>query len=126
MATALDMVTRALRIAGVLAAEHTASAPRAQAALDALNGMMFGLETRGIRLDHAVLALADTVNLPDAHIEPLTWMLAAQLGLEFGIPRQDVTAEAARHERALKATYAHVPEALLDSAYARSSARGVW
>lgn len=126
MATALDIVTRSLRIAGILAAEETASAARADTGLRALNGMMHGLETQGVRLAHATLALADTVNLPDAHIEPLVWMLAGKLGVEFGLPRPDVMAEAGRQERGLKAIYAYVPEAGLDPAYTRTSARRWW
>ena len=107
MPTARDVTARALRLAGYLAGGATASAEDAQSALDALNGMMHGLELEGVRLGHVDLTLDDEPALPASHIEALTWMLAARLVTEFGLDaRVDVATMAGEREIGLRAAYA--------------------
>lgn len=124
MATALDVLTRALRLAGILDAIETPAAEDGQAALAAMNGLMAGLELQGVRLGHVPLALADTVNLPLSHIEMLMWLLASRLAIEFGVAmRPELLPQIAAAEQALRATYFQVPEMAPDPALLATSAR---
>ena len=118
MATARDLTARALRLSGYLPGGATASAEDAQSALDALNGMMHGLELEGVRLGHVDLTLDDEPALPASHIEALTWMLAARLVTEFGLDaRVDVATAAGEREIGLRAAYAAPPTSTADPAY---------
>lgn len=83
MTTARDVVEGSLRKIGVYAAGQSVSAEDADDTLTALNDMMHGLEMDGVWLGHTTLALNDTVNLPDSHIEGLKAMLAVRVAPEY-------------------------------------------
>jgi hypothetical protein len=117
MVTANDVVKRALRLIEVIAAGETPAAEDAQDALTSLNRMLHGLELHGIYLGHTDLALADTVNLPDGHIDALENILAVRLAPEFGAnPSPIVVVQADSGQTLLESHYQVVPTMEIDGA----------
>ena len=107
MATASDVVSGALRLIGAIAAGESASASEAADGLEALNQMMHGLAHEGVHLEHAVLALAGSVNLPETHIEALKYLLAIRLAPEYALTPSPLVIRQADHGKAmLQAVYA--------------------
>lgn len=84
MATMLDIVKRALVLAGVYAAGETPSAEDASDGVDALNDMLHGWKKQGVDLDHITLAAADTLPVDDSYLEGIRYNLAARFFEEFG------------------------------------------
>ena len=125
-ATAHDVVTRALKRIGVLAAGETADADTAQDALKTLNQMLAGWELHGIRLNPPTYILTDLMQVPDAHIEAITANLATTIAPEFG---REVSAyllkQATDGKAGMQAAYAVVPVLAADRAYTRRMA-GDW
>jgi hypothetical protein len=118
MATAHDVITRALRFAGVLASGETAASDDAADALTALNQMLAGWEMEGIRMGLPALALTDTLAIPDAHIEGVVMGLAMVLCQEYGRqPGPVLLTRATRTRQALQAAYFQMPASRGDLGY---------
>lgn len=84
MATARDIITRALKRLRVLASGETPTSDEAADCLDALNDMLSAWAINGIDLAHLPLTLNDTLDVPDDHVEPITLNLARRAGGLFG------------------------------------------
>ena len=118
--TALDIIKRALRMVGELAAEtgEAPNAAQAEQALIALNGMLAEWEMEGVPLLLEPLTNTTTVTLPDSHLNALAWNLAVHLSAEYGRDAPPtVAALADRSFRTLQAAYANVPQAVVASEY---------
>lgn len=85
MATALDIVTRALRKINVVAIDEEASADESAEALDAMNAMMHGWKARNADTTHTTLALADDFPLNPEYEEPAIILLADKLAGDYGV-----------------------------------------
>ena len=69
--------------------------------------MMHGLAHEGVHLEHTDLALAGAVNLPETHIEALTYLLAIRLAPEYALtPSPLVIRQADNGKSLLQAVYA--------------------
>jgi hypothetical protein len=122
MATALDFISRALRIINVTAEGETPSAAQAADALLNLNGLLGGWEAVGIRIGLPELALADTINLPTSHFDPIVFNLAVSLATEYGAdPQQADIVKAQDGLDALRNMYAQTPILALEPEYYRRS-----
>ena len=98
--TANDVITRAARRINVLSGEEVLSAAEANDALTLLNELMIGFETKGIYYVHSAnLAATDTVNMPDAQISNLVWMLCEVMSNEYEASMSDKEMEASRNAR---------------------------
>jgi len=118
MATARDVIIRALRRIGELAAGEIPDATTAQDALAALNRMLASWELRGVRMMPPSYALADVMQLPDGQLDAIEENLAVKLAPEFGTDATaSLQAEADRGFRALQAAYAVIPPLRADPAY---------
>lgn len=125
MTTANDVITRALKKIGILAAGETASAEDAADGLTALNDMLYGLELVGVNLGHSALTLTSTVNLPESHIEGLECMLAVRLGPEFEREASPtVQGMAAMTEQLFASLYNATPRMYPDTALQRMPSMG--
>lgn len=88
--TALNLITRTLRLIGVIEAGETPSAEDSSDALTALNEMLFSWEKQRVPgLSHTALALSDNITLDDAWLEGLRFNLAVRLAPEYGNPVPD-------------------------------------
>jgi hypothetical protein len=99
MATALDIITRALRKIKVLASGESPSSEESADCLDALNDMLSAWSISGIDLAHTALALTDTLDVPDDHLEAIRLSLAERVADDFGAqlsPRDAMLAEEGR------------------------------
>lgn len=83
MATARDIVTRALRRIGYLDAGNAAKSDDAASALATLNGMMHAWAGRGLTYTHTTLTINATFPLLDKHHEGVIAMLAVRLTDDF-------------------------------------------
>jgi len=84
MATALDLVTRAMRKLRVIGSGEEPTAAEGADCLSALNDMLAIWEIEGIDLAPTALVLSDTIDLPDSHIEALCANLAIAIADDFG------------------------------------------
>lgn len=113
MTTASEVVTGALRLIGAYGVDETPSAEDAAAGLVALNQMLAGWGIEGIRLEHAPLALGDTLPYPDDHERPIRFNLAVELAPEYGAAATlspTVVRTADTGKRMLKAVYTTPPK----------------
>lgn len=86
MATASDIITRALKLVRAVPAGETPSDEEMTDALDALNDMLHSWALKGIDVGHTTLGLTDTVTLPDAYLKAVRYNLAVELAPEYGVP----------------------------------------
>lgn len=85
MATALDLITRALQDARVYSAGEEPSAADGQYCLDLLNDMIHEWSIDGIDLAFVNLATTDTIDVPDSHLSAIRYNLAVRIvGSGFG------------------------------------------
>lgn len=87
--TAQTLVSDALRWIAVIDGEETATAAELVSGLDALNGMLFNFPPRGINYTHAALAATDNVNIPDAQLRNVMFLLGQELAPEYGVTLSD-------------------------------------
>lgn len=125
MATALDVITRAMRLIGALAEGEAPSAAQASDALVSLQGLLGEWETRGLRLGSVVdvtYATADTINVPITHINALTYGLAVSLVPEYGAQAamQTLAPLAERSFDALLTQYTQPARVPLDPAFTQT------
>lgn len=129
MATALDVITRALRMLGAVSTGEVPSADEAADGLTTLQGMLGQWETRGVRLGGAVdltYATATTIPVPVTHYDALSFNLAVALAPEYGKSGEALAAiipQAERTFRMLQAQYCKVPSIGADPAVTRQ--RGI-
>jgi hypothetical protein len=110
MATASDVIKRALLLIDQIAHSETLSGDQAVTALNALNQMLHGWELEGIRLQHSDVALADTLPYPDDHIRAITYNLAVEMAPEYGYePAATVVRTADQGKQALSRAYSRPP-----------------
>ncbi len=83
MATALDIITRSLRLINAIEAGETASAEDAVDSLAALNEMVFGWENVGIEIGWASVGQSDTLCVHDKYLEAIRYNLAVRLAAEW-------------------------------------------
>jgi hypothetical protein len=108
---ALDLISRSLRLANVIAEGETPSAAAGADALAALNAMLAEWEIKGIRLGLPTLTLSSTIPLPASHENPIVYSLAAMLAAEYGAPLNPTLAAMADAGMSAMATmYVRPPE----------------
>lgn len=119
MATAGDIVNRALRLLGVVGIGYAAAAEEMQEGLAAFTAMMAAWENEGVYLGPIAgdpLAVATDIPLPPSHEEALQYNLAKRLAGEYGRALKPEQLEIAENGfRALQAAYAEVPEMCPDA-----------
>jgi hypothetical protein len=118
MATARDVITRALR-------KRKVSDPTAAELVDGLedlNDMLAAWAIDGIDIQHVTLASGDTVDVPDNHILTLALSLAERL-TEYGSPLEPEDIMAAERGRtALRALYFSIGDLTSDNPLSRCNA----
>ena len=129
MATANELITRALRRLGILAEAETPSANTASDCLVLFNEMMAGFPTRGIHYAHTTLASgSSTVNVPDEQTRNVMLMLCQEIADDFSITIGSFLAGSIKDAKdALVAYYYTIPPAVGDRALMRrTSGYGLW
>lgn len=126
MATALDVIRRAMRLIGALAEGEVPTAEQAADGLVSLQAMLGEWETRGVRLGSVVDATystADTIPVAVTHLNALAFNLAVVIAPEYGAADrlQVVLPQAERSFDALQAQYLVVPIAGVDPALTSQS-----
>ena len=126
MATALDVISRSMRLIGALANGEVPSADQAEDGLTALQAMLGEWETRGVRLGSVVdatYANASTVPVPITHLQALAFNLAVVIAPEYGRgdALQAIIPQAERAFDALAAQYCVVPVVGVDPALSQQS-----
>lgn len=96
MATAQDVVRRALVLIGVIEAGESASAGEMKDGVDALNDMLHGWAAEGVDLAHTTLKQGNTLLVDDSFLEGIRFNLAVRIAPEYG-----ATVPARVDERAL-------------------------
>ena len=114
MATALDVISRAMRLIGALSTGEVPSADEAKDGLSSLQAMLGEWEGRGVRLGAVVdteFATADTIPVPVTHLQALAFNLAVVIAPEYGRGEalQAVIPQAERSFNALRAQYVRAP-----------------
>ena len=101
MATAGDVINRALRLIGVAEAGEAASSEDADICLTALNDMLRDWERRGLSLGFsAASTIGATLDVPAHAIRAIAYNLAVEIAPEFSSPvPQNVFNEADRGYR---------------------------
>lgn len=104
--TARDIVTRAMRMLGVVIIGNAISEVEATNGLTALNAMMHGWKGQGVDIGHIDLTLNDNIDLADQFVNGCTALLAVEISSEFTVPiPQAVALAAANGWAALQAEY---------------------
>lgn len=100
---AIKLITRSLRLIRSVDADEAPEAKAAEDALDALNQMLIRWEADGISLGWASVSdVQDDLPLPEEAIEAVTFGLASQLAIEYGVaPEAKVEQIAGRGYNAL-------------------------
>lgn len=84
MATASQIINRALKRLRVLGVGQSPTANETADCLEALNDMLFAWNANGIDLAHIALASSDALDVPDDHVEAIALNLARRIGGLFG------------------------------------------
>ncbi len=81
------MITKALRKAGVIRENQSASAEQNRDAIDTFNGLMSQFDADGVDLgDYPVTVIGDTLDLEREHEEPVKTLFALALQIDHGLP----------------------------------------
>lgn len=113
MTTALEIVTRAYRKAGISASNEPLTAEMGAEGIEALNDMIFGWKLRGVDVTHVALALADTFALGAEYVEGTVYLLASRLSPNYSLPP---AFDADDWFRGIQATYTAVTPVVLPKA----------
>lgn len=100
MATARDLITRALRRGHVIGSAETASAEQSSAGLDTLNDMLEAWRDEGLDLGLSTLSLSATLAVDDGAIRAIVYNLAVEVANDEGIAVSATTALNAERSRA--------------------------
>jgi hypothetical protein len=103
--TALDLITRALRKIKVLASGESPTSDEADDCLLALNDMLASWSINGLDIAHTTLALTDTLDVPDDHLEAIRLSLAENVAGDFGAQMAQADVIAAQDARAALKAY---------------------
>lgn len=83
---AIKLITRSLRLIRAIDADEAPDAKAAEDALDALNQMLARWEADGVSLGWSrMVAVQDELPLPEEAVEAVTFNLASQLAIEYGV-----------------------------------------
>lgn len=96
MATAQDVVRRALVLIGAIEAGESASAGEMKDGVDSLNDMLFGWAALGADLVHETLAQGETLLVDDSFLEGIRFNLAVRIAPEYGATVPAYVSELAR------------------------------
>ena len=97
MAKANDIVSRALRLLGVIASGETIEASTGADALSVLNALLAEMHEAGIGLpDYNLSGLTDTLASDAADVEALAYQLAIRIAPEYGLSLTPEAVAAAR------------------------------
>lgn len=113
MATVLQIVTRALRKAGVAAHDETPTADEVTNATDALNAMIHAFKLEGVDFTWTDQDAADTFALDDEYHEGTVYLLASRLSPDYTLP---LTFDADNWFRSFQANEITPPTATVPSA----------
>jgi hypothetical protein len=105
MATALDVITRALRKLGVYAAGEDPTPRTPRIALSRSTTCLRDGRSTALTLPHTTLALTDALDVPDDHLEAITLSLAERVASEFAAQISPVDAAIADQGRAAIRAY---------------------
>jgi hypothetical protein len=83
MATAIDIITRALRLINAIEAGEVAQAEDAVDGLAALNEMVNGWENAGIHIGWSNVGQSDELLVHDKYLEGIRYNLAVRLAAEY-------------------------------------------
>lgn len=87
MATAAQIVDRALRKIGVVASDTAATADESANGLEALNMMLAAWKLAGVDISHTALAAGDTFPLADEYEEGTVYLLASRIAPDYEVPQ---------------------------------------
>ncbi len=98
-----DMITKALRKAGVIRENDSPSAEQSRDAIDTFNGFMAQYDADGIDLgDYPVTAVEDVLDIEREHEEAIKAIFALILQIDHGLSRDEgLTALAKRSDKFL-------------------------
>lgn len=120
MASARDVIKRAMRRIGVIAAGEDPSAEEAADALRELNGMMTNFPREGIDYAHSWLSLTDVLTIDDGLCDYVGDCLAKRIATEYGRPiGPDIEEAADTGRRMLQAAFKSPRGADIDYAISR-------
>lgn len=105
MATALDVITRAMRKLRVLGIGKDPKDAEAQEGLTELNNMLAEWAIDGIDIAHLTLILSDEIDVPDDHLTAIVLCLAARLGGTYGAALSEADAGSLDHRLAILRAY---------------------
>jgi hypothetical protein len=127
MATARDVLKRALRLIQAKAAGEEPTADEGQDGLTTLNRMLHGFPAQGIEYVHATIDnLTDELNVPDEHLESIEYLLAMRLAPDYEREAsKDVMDMAENAKRYLQGAYVKVPTVGVDSGLQDMPSQGV-
>ena len=111
-----DMITKALRKAGVIRENESPTAEQSRDAIDTFNGLMAQYDADGVDIgDYPVTAVADVLDIEREHEEAIKtiFALALQIDHRLGVD-EGLTALARRSEKFLLRNTAVRPEANLN------------
>lgn len=110
MATANDVIRRAMRISRVLAVGQNPSAIELSDCLTILNQMLYSWGAKGVNFNLATLADSDTLAVPDDALMAIEYGLAMLIAPEFERPIDPMVAGVADEEfRRLQRDMGYVP-----------------
>lgn len=105
MATALDIITGALRKIRVLAIGREPKAAETEHGLTALNEMLSTWRINGIDLAPTALLSTDTLDVPDDHLETIRLSLAERIAGDYGAQVSPIDSGIAADGRAALRAY---------------------
>lgn len=117
MTTALTVIEGACRLIGILAEGEALTATQSSDALESLNNMVAAWELDGIAIGAPSWALADTINLPANHLDPIKYNLAVRLAPEYEKPVSSIVVQMAGDGyKSLQAVYGEAMDMDIDTA----------
>lgn len=126
MAAVLDILTRSLRLIGVLAEGTTPNAGQSTDGIAALDAMLATWEAEGAPLTVRPLVPTTVLALPAAHTDAAVYGLAVRIAPEYGAEATGTVQRIADERlRRLSADYWPRPETLPDIEYRRPRSWGV-
>jgi hypothetical protein len=110
MATGQSMVTRTLRLLGVLADGQSPTAQQLSDGLDSMNEMLSAWRDQGVDLGHSTISAGDTIPYQDDHLPAIRYSLAIEIAPEYGrsVPGE-IIANQQKYFKGLQALYCNPP-----------------
>lgn len=116
--TVSELVTRALRLAGVVGRGRSPAAHEMSDGITTLNSMVAQWKVDGIDLGLATLAQADTIYVVPAHLQALEFNLAGRMAIFYGVELSPaIVALAADGERVLRNSLFEIDHLRSDAAF---------